>query len=62
MVRESMMMLVRFIVLMFLAEEGIAHPGHGAPPFHTHVHDWDFALLVYGVAILIAAVAFWRAK
>jgi len=56
------MMLVRFIVLMFLAEEGIAHPGHGAPPFHTHVHDWDFALLVYGVAILIAAVAFWRAK
>ena len=48
------------LVIFFFAGDCLAHPGHGAPL--VHYHDWNSALLICAIAVVVAAIAFWRAK
>ena len=44
--------------VFMLAGEALAHPGHNAPPLHTH--GWEYALLA--AAIAVAAVAWLKVR
>jgi len=48
------------LLLLFFAGNCWAHPGHGAPLFHTHPSDWY--LLLGAAAIVVSLIFAWRSK
>jgi hypothetical protein len=48
------------LLLLFLAGDCLAHPGHGATMIHAHPSDWY--LLLGAGAVLLGAILAWRGK
>jgi len=48
------------LLLLFVAGDCLAHPGHGAPLIHTHPSDWY--LLLGAAAIAVCAVLALRGR
>jgi hypothetical protein len=49
---------LRIFLLMGLAGDVLAHPGHAAPTLHSH--GWEYALLA--VVIVMAGVGWFSAR